>query len=289
MRIRGRSNRQSGSGADLHLGREERAQTFKKRYRTGQRISGRFIRRDESGLAWVSFDGLALLAKLETEPAPTARLSFIIQTLTPDIVLRELHGGSGGGHGQASLVPDFDALRSAFENAARPTISATMPAGLDLRQRRDLLLNTLCPEALKLYHKTVMAQISINTLLANGPTRFFYLPWLVPGALRQDLILRREEKPDGTTYLEAAYGFEPSGLGPAQVRILSRPGRSGVRIFLERTEHLPVVRAVLKALGKTMDDNITFLGAAKPPKYAHGGVLSELLTPNPHKLIGLGG
>ncbi len=289
MRVRGRSKQQSSSGVDLHQGRDERAQTFRNRHRTGQRISGRFIKRDKSGLAWVSFDGLALLAKLETNPTPTARLSFIIQTLTPDIVLRELRGNASGGHGQASLVPDFDALRSAFENIARPVLTATMPTSLDFGQRRDMLLNALSPDAIKHYHKTVLAQIRINTLLANGPTCFFYLPWLVPGALRQDLILRREEKQDGTIYLEVAYGFEPAGLGPAQVRILSRPGRSSVRLFLERSEHLPAARIVLKVLGKNMDDRVTLLDVVKPPKYARGGVLSELLAPDPHKLIGLGG
>lgn len=294
MRIREKgSSAPSGPGRDT--GRLERARTFRATHSVGQHVLGRFMQREPDGLAWVSFDGLPMLASIEGTPARNALLHFVVQSLTPDIVLKEVPPDGKNGSSGASLMRDFDTVRSAFENAARDVLLAPMPKDLTISKRRDAMLGALSEEQLKLYLETTAAQGHINTrLAASGSARLLYLPWLVEGALRQDLIVRTDVKEDGTVYTELSFGFSAQSTGPGLIRILSRrtpeneQRLTSLRFFPERQDVLPVARAVLRALDQRLGENTSLLGAERPLRYQHGGVLSELLAPDPHKLHGLG-
>lgn len=295
MRIKNRGTPRRESDAGLHQGREQRARAFRSMHRVGQQVSGRFLKRDVSGLSWVSFDGLPLLTQLEAEPRPGAPLQFIVQALTPDIVLKECRGKGGrGGQGQTRAVVGFDTARTAFEDAARDNLLAQKHyprdhGELNLLCRKNALLAQLDADQFALYARAALAQALVNhTLAQTGPTRLFYLPWLAP-ALKLDLIARSTTKDNGTSYHEVALGFDSPMFGPGQVRILSRPGLSGVRTFLEKPDKLPLAAAVLKALGSHLGAQVDFLTPARPPQYAQGGVLQQLLASDPHALIGLGG
>ncbi|MBU1248586.1 MAG: hypothetical protein KKB70_07810 [Proteobacteria bacterium] len=288
MRIRERGQASGDSDTSLMHGKEERARLFKSRHHVGQNIRGIFLRSDPSGLAWISFDGLALLTGLESPPPPGTRLHFIIQALHPDILLRETRD-DGGGSGQttANHVQAFDALRTSFETGARDILLAQAAPAPPLIERRDRLFEALSAQDQKRFLATAEALANINgRLSATGTTRLYYLPWLLP-ALRMDLILRKERKND-LDYLEISLGYETQGAGAVQMRILARPGRAGVRAYLERHEHLPAAESVLRALGPHLDENIIVLGAVPQKKYAHGGILSELLVKSPHSFLGLG-
>jgi hypothetical protein len=279
--------------------RGERARAFRAVHAVGQRVAGRFLERDASGLCWFSFDGLPMLADIEGEPASGSVHSFVIQSLHPDIVLKEVPREGGGGAGAgcgAGMVRDFDSMRNAFEAEAAPVLRAFRPETHHPAERREMLFGALRPEDRERYLLAATAQAAINARLAeSGPTRLLYLPWLVARALRQDLVLRTQRKEDGTRYEELSFGCVPEGCGPLLVRVLSREDaatgerRASLRVFPERPAMLAPARAVLRALGRRLDPSMTLLGAEKPLKYLHGGVLSELLAADPHALHGLGG
>ena len=75
MRVDRHTSQQNKRDSSLHLGREQRTQKFQSIYRVGQRISGTYLQKDPSGLAWISFNGLALLTRLNAIPLPGTKIT----------------------------------------------------------------------------------------------------------------------------------------------------------------------------------------------------------------------
>lgn len=282
MRIRRGTNR-----TPARAGHEKRARQFRARHSLGQRVTGRFVKWERPGLAWVSFDGINLLANLETEPAPGSRLNFTVTGLTPDIVLKELPKGGASPSGGPNFVQAFSLARSAFEAHSQAPIVGLDVSGMDEQARMEYFFEALDAKGRALYLIAAQAQCRVNGWLSgSGSARLHYRPWLLPQARSHEMVRRVAEKEDGDPFVELAAGFVLDSVGPVQIRLLARTPVARYRVWLEDPARVDTVRDLLDGLnldGFGLD--VDRLAVERAPKYAHGGVLSELLTASAH-LIG---
>lgn len=287
MRITG-----SGFGQGQGSGKKERdrAAAFRNKHRVGERVKGTLIKRETKGLAWILIDGHHLLANIETDSEPGSALNFMVLSLYPEIVLKALPpGGASTGYLMAGSIQEFGLVRSKFESFSAMNLSEESIIGQSPEERRKSFLRAVAADTnlSALYLQLCAHQLSINANLApNGPTRFFYLPWLMPGARGLEALLKREEKEDGV-FMEFVCGFELPRIGPGQIRILYKKPRAGFRVFLARPEN---IRKFMDYIKSTSLDGLPAdaqcLGVEKLPKYAHGGTMRELLSPSVHHIMG---
>ena len=94
MRIRGQGTSFSGHGSGQRD--SGRAEQFRKAHRAGQKVRGMVMQWHSDSLAWVEIDGHRLLARVSRDSALGRERRFLIESLDPEIVLRELRGGSRG-------------------------------------------------------------------------------------------------------------------------------------------------------------------------------------------------
>lgn len=90
MRIRGHGSSFSGFGGQRRD--SERSERFRKAHRAGQKVRGTILEWQSPGLAWVEIDGQRLLAQVAQDSSLGLARTFLIASLTPDIVLREISG-----------------------------------------------------------------------------------------------------------------------------------------------------------------------------------------------------
>ncbi|GFK95702.1 hypothetical protein NNJEOMEG_03570 [Fundidesulfovibrio magnetotacticus] len=93
MRVHGRST-SFGSGGEQR-GRE-RSERFRKAHKPGQKVRGTVVEWQGEGLAWVEIDGHRLLAQVSPDSRLGRERGFLIVSLAPDIVLRELPARTSG-------------------------------------------------------------------------------------------------------------------------------------------------------------------------------------------------
>lgn len=94
MRIRGQGTSFAGQGGN---GRDSgRAERFRKAHRAGQKVRGTVVEWHSQDLAWVEIDGHRLLARVSRHAALGLERRFLIESVSPEIVLRELTGASQG-------------------------------------------------------------------------------------------------------------------------------------------------------------------------------------------------
>ncbi|MDO9082031.1 MAG: hypothetical protein Q7U56_01965 [Humidesulfovibrio sp.] len=281
MRIKGYGTgpqgQQSGPGRD-------RAAHFRARHSIGESIQGRVLRRDPSGLYWVQAGGEELLARLEVQTEPGDQLVFVVRALIPEIHLQALHGG-GAADDLPGLVQRFRTAREAFEQQAEPLLNVLARIPPILAQRQEALRIALNgdAEAASLHANTQALLGRINeTLAAEHGAEALYLPWLLPGLRRQEIVRRMTGGSGGKGFAEASMSGSLAGCGGLEVRLVSRmPGQEGqcsLRLLAERPEQTGALQVELAALVReALSVEAEFLGVTQLKASAGAGVLGELL------------
>lgn len=95
MRIKGQGSSSGGFGQSARDGSQRRRDNFRRTHRAGQRVRGRILEWRGQDLAWVEIDGHGLMAQVTRNSALGLERSFLIVSLDPEIVLRELTGQQG--------------------------------------------------------------------------------------------------------------------------------------------------------------------------------------------------
>lgn len=288
MRIKGYGR---GFSGPQHGGRE-RTKLFRRRYRVGDMLTGKLLRWEADQLGWVLIDDLTLLANIVTSPSPGDHLTFLVKSLTPDIVLQELHGqAAGAGGGGLSLtagVQQFHGLRAKFESKAGGLLGSLTK--ISKPQRPSVFSAQLAANRhlLGLWLELAAMQAGINsTLKEHGTARFHYSPWLYPEARESEGLYRRSDKDADPVYHEQIICFRHRQLGKVQLRFLHRKGLTAYRVHLERQEHREKVLEMVKSAANNISaGELRLLGIERIHQYAQGGVLTELVSPNVHSISG---
>lgn len=87
MRVSGYGSSFSGdaSGRD-----RDRSGRFRRSHRAGQKVRGTVLEWRGPGLAWVDIDGHGLLAQISTDASLGRERTFLIVSLHPAVILKEL-------------------------------------------------------------------------------------------------------------------------------------------------------------------------------------------------------
>ncbi|BBD07980.1 hypothetical protein [Desulfovibrio ferrophilus] len=281
MRISGwGSNNSSDSRKE-----RERSAAFQRRHRIGERVTGRVLKRERSGYAWVDFEGLELLANIQSDPEPGSRLLFQIIRLEPDILLQELHVAQAQGDPLGPAVNLFWATRTRFESAStelRKVLSA-MPGP---EQQRKVVFELRLAEASDLAHEfqlVIKARDAVNALLATrGEGRLDYRPWLLPDALSGEMLTVKRPEPSpaqdqGTAIEETAFSFALPPHGQCEMRLMVSPTTATVRLFLEHTGLAPAFEKILLSF-LFSEKSVEFFTPTNLPPEARAGVLAPQLS-----------
>jgi len=281
--------RVSGKGASSDFGSTSgqggnRGNAFRRRHRTGERLSGRILRREAPGLAWVDFQGLELLATIQSDPDPGVTLLFQIICLEPDIRLQELRVARAAGDPLGPAVDAFWAARSQFESRCE-TLRTTLggmpgsPAARKTAFCEALLQNAELASgftALNAARKVVCAYT-----LARGTGRLEYRPWLLPEALSMEMLVRSSLDTGSATGLtETALSCNLPGAGQCELRFVQRPPRVSARLLVEHTEAAAAAMEILTRSGFPAPSVQLFDPAPLSPAF-RAGVLAPLLACGP--------
>lgn len=241
-----------GSGSGGYGRRNDRREAFRRKHVVGQRVIGIFERWQSDSLAWVQVDGHPLLAQLGGSPQPGQRLFFIIKALHPDIVLQEFVPETGGSGGLANHAQVFWDARTGFETLLLQHADILLAASSPQKRKKkfqDMLREQ--PALGASYAKLLQSVEGVDTWLhAHGQGRLLLLPWLMPKAREQELLLASDtQTADQNTGLRRLiFAFTLPAIGACEVRALLRPPQGRYRIFLERMEHAARVQEQLAGM-----------------------------------------
>ena len=267
-----------GSGDSFGGGGGSRSDRFRHKHRPGQKVRGILLKNLPDAMAWVEIDGDRLLAQLETAHPEGSRLFFLIQQLTPRIILKELTGGptDGGAH-TLGRVSDFDSARTLFENRFRPALKEAELDGSPLSLPRFLTLLAANPPLYAAYRDAAnCAQPLSEALTAMGKGSLAYQPWLAPTGRRQATFVRAVGADSALS--ETIVEFDHDRMGLTRVQFLRKGDTLSCRVLLQHPDHG-------KALAKYLDSRnhsdlglrFQLLGVARLPRTSHGGILTETL------------
>ncbi len=280
MRIKGYGAGQPGRQGQPGPGRE-RADSFRARHSIGERIKGRVLRREPSGLYWVQVGSEELLARLEVQTEPGDQLMFVVRALVPEIRLQALQGDALQ-EDLPGLVQRFRATREIFESQAEPLFSVlrNIPPLLSQRQEAFGIALDGNAEASTLYQDAKALLLRINeALTAERGAVALYEPWLLPAVRRQEIVRRLT---GGGGFAEASLSGSMSGCGGLEVRLMSRAKECSLRLLAEQPDQTGGLQVELAALVRDgLGVEAQFLGVSRLAAGAGAGVLAELLGDAP--------
>lgn len=265
MRIRG-----SGKDGGGFFGGRNRSDSFRRKHRLGQKVRGVLLKNVPDDMAWVEINGDRLLAQLSVVHPEGARLTFIIEQLTPYIILKELreHGHGGGAD---VLVPAnaFDTARALFEARFRPLADqkTSMPA------REFLILLAGSAELYTRYADAARCAEALTALLGNDEERILYQPWLAPETRRQVTFVR--PAPD-TGLTETIVEFDHPSMRLVRAEFLHGKDRVACRLKMQHMRHAKALARYLAAKAHPeLPLRVDPPGVAKLPSSGHGGIIAE--------------
>ena len=265
-----------GTGFGQGGGERDRAAAFRARHSIGQRVKGRILRKDSSGLTWVLVGGEELLARLEVAANPGDELFFIVRALSPEIMLQALQPGQSAAD-LPGLMQRFRAAREVFEQQDSGLLEAHAATPPDPAQRTASFQAALSasPGASERLAKVLDLLGQINASLDPAQNaEALYLPWLLPGLRRQEAFRRGE-----TWVLSAA----SPACGGVEARLVLRPGQCALRLLCQlpaKGGPLQAEAAVCCCARAWARRRRSRAGPLSRPTPS-GGVLAELLGETP--------
>lgn len=300
MRVHGKDAGFSGE-RDSRRDRGARVEQFRRERRVGEEVRGKMLGFEAPGLARVLIEGREMLARVGGSPAPGQIMIFLVVSLRPEIVLKELPGKKRAKRDMAPLVNELAHRRSALEDmlgAAAPIPPEDLPA--DILKRKALFLSQLeaNPKALALFKEIQeVCHEASAFLIPAGKGRYHYLPWLLPGTAGQEALIRRTRPMAGKRKGQAGespilwdvrFFFEHKEAGRCALHILYAKPRARYRLSLERPKAaaslLPLFHGL--RLGHVAIEQ-ECLGVAPLPASLGPGLLAEALSQSRQSFTGI--
>lgn len=276
MKISKYGNRGFGGG---NKRQSERSTMFRRKYAVGDILQGKLVKWYKAGLGWVIIEDQELLASIQTNAAPGDILTFLVQQLYPDIILKEINpahlNAQGAYHNPAEVTREFVSCRAAFQSQASTLFKQLGKEKINIADKRKHRFLNLLEEDLKaaiLFFKTLNCVSRLNSVL--GSTRLYYMPWLVPCGLNHEIVIKTRadmDNPDNSFY-ELLFALDLPPSIPARFRIMYKKPQCGFKLLLDD----PRMKALLDP--KFKEQFPEYLGSSQIPPQNAGGVLSELLA-----------
>lgn len=283
--------------------RGSRADQFRRNRRAGETVRGKLLGFEASGLAWVRIEGQELLARVNANAQPGQIMRFLIVSLTPDIILKELpqDGGASSSRSLGALAGALSANKEAFEALlARSEFAQAGDLSPNIPLRRPPFLRWLAgnTEALRLYREIREACREASALLAPaGLGRYHYLPWILPRASGFEALIRRtrpspKEGKSGSRRAPILWDvrcrFSLPDMGRVSLSILFSKSKARYKIALERPQAAGLFPELVKdlRLGKSRLD-LELLGAGPLSRDDESDLLSLALMRTRQRFTGV--
>ncbi len=243
---------------------------FRRNRRVGDIVHGKILAFEAPGLARALIDGQEMLASVKSA-APGQIMRFLVVSLSPDIVLKELPADESPERTAGAVISALNAQITAFEAIFTKSAIASAPSpDPNILGRRRAFLRWLddAPEAMRLFHAITAACREASALLAPaGLGRYHYLPWILPRAGRLEALIRRTKPSPGSA--DAKKGerrppilwdlrcrFAYPGAGRVSLSILFSRPVARYRLSLENPKAAPRLVPLFSGLflGKTRID-----------------------------------
>lgn len=267
--------RNSGSGYKQYGSKDSRSDSFRQGRRKGQKVHGTLLKWVADDMAWVNIDGHKLLAQLQSSPQVGSQLTFLIQELSPNIVLKEIFDLSAEKQAPLSLINSFESARTLFESQWSLTSAKLLKTQPTMRQSAFLSALSEAPKALASYMDTQNCLQQLNDQIdTDTKGQLIYRPWLLPEGRRHISIDRSPS--DSSQFTESIYECELPHLGLTRIEFLHKSQETGYRIKTQYPAHLPQLKKYLTTRS-TRSNSIHLLKTAKLSGKEHGGLLAEIL------------
>jgi len=271
MRIRGSGKDTGGFG-----GSGSRSDSFRRKHHPKQKVRGVLLKNVDDNMAWVEIDGDRLLAQLEVTHPEGARLTFVIEQLSPNIVLKELKGGGQqGGGGVLGRANAFDSARALFEAKFIPLVRTPEAAKPHMDSKTFFAMLAVSRDLLARYADAARCAGDLTRCLGEGRGRFLYQPWLAPESRRQVTFVRKA--PD-TGLTEAVVEFDHPDMGLVRAEFLHKDDRMAYKLKMQRMAHAkPLARYLASRVHPNLAGQADPPTIAKLPQSSHGGIVAERL------------
>ncbi|SIO38215.1 hypothetical protein [Halodesulfovibrio marinisediminis] len=286
MRISRNSNPYGGNQPSTTT---SRGAIFKRKVKVGQLLKGRMLRVEQEGLAWVLIGDMELLAQVETMPEPGQWMEFLILSLEPSILLRQLqHGTDPRGSFFLrdyirSYLTERDKLDTLLSNSLWNAL--TTPENEPIATYRSALINflTCTSAALDQFTRVMRLHSSVQQMItASGHGTFQYIPWLMPSGRGVELLISKPENNICTVTAGIILHGAQHVLTTGQMNLSTNPVSFAYRLLLDKN---------CKAGNNTSratstSSNCTCLGTSELPAGAHD-ILSLIFKEIPAQRRGL--
>ncbi len=256
-----------------------RAAAFRNKYSVGEILKGKLLKWERNKLGWVQINSQSLLANISSSPEPGAVLTFIVQQLYPDIILKEINSSESHSGEQAVNPADLTRLfvtkRAAFEAQSRNVIKKNYESATKTGpDKLELYLKVIGEDSQSaiLFFETLKCVSLLNSSLKTATLH--YMPWLMPTALNQEIVLKikKDEKNSDNSFYELFYAFDLSPSAPMRFKIMYKKPQCGFKLLADPQSISLLLSSKLK---ETFPE---YLGIEKIPANFSGGFLSELLS-----------
>lgn len=243
---------------------------FRSRYHVGQKLHGKLLKWESQNLGWIEVQDLTLLASIQATPPIGTLLTFKVEQMYPEIILKELHSGAEDEESVPGKTPqetagDFISARAKFESRClylfARKYSPQKPAFVQFT------------EFLKSDHDYIDTFLEVLTCV-KGLNQFsknlslIYMPWLIPNALNHEAVItiNTRKNPAGSFY-EGMFSFTHPKIGATCLKIMYKKPSAGFKIISSQKINSEQLTSL------NINKNINFLGNENMPKGTSGGVL----------------
>jgi len=270
-------------------------QAFRRGRKVGQTVQGRLLSPGPGGLFWVVVSGIKLLASLDHEPVPGRELTFRIEALEPELVLKDITPSPSSATEPGLLLAGIAAARTRFERHL-PRFAPPPCPPLDLTAAHRLFHAWLAGDAVARADFSAVQELFRQAWAfvprAEGRPRF--LPWVLPGLTQAEALTRRlSPEEGGPGFRLRLFGHLP-GLGPIAIEASHHPttreapARTVYRLMLEHPQEAADCMAMLADLrfGKAVLAPACLSAGALPAPLA-AGFLARIVAATSRPFTGL--
>ncbi|MCG8530568.1 MAG: hypothetical protein MI749_07885 [Desulfovibrionales bacterium] len=266
-----------------------RAAIFKRKFKAGQVLKGKLLRMENHSLAWVLIGGMELLAQIETTPQQGQWMEFLVLTLEPSIILRQLQHGRD----LRSTVFLRDYIRSylterdKLDAMLHATLWSALPQSTlcSLSRSHAAFCSHLAEQPEHLAQCTRVMRLLTNVqhmVTIAGHGSFTFMPWLAPHAKGVELLISASGDAACTVTVGAVFPPSNSTVMSGQLKLAPSPAHFAYRLLLEKN-----CKASNNSL-QTAETSFSAacLGTQELPTDAHD-ILSMIFKESPQQHRGL--
>ncbi|WP_320174999.1 hypothetical protein [Maridesulfovibrio sp.] len=256
-----------------------RSAMFRKRFSIGDILQGKLIKWYQPKLGWVIIEDMELLANIQTNAAPGAILTFHVQQLYPDIILKEInpdHLNSQGTYiNPSEITREFVSSRATFQSQANSIFNKLNEEKISYANNRKERFFELLKDDVKtavIFFKTLGCAAKLNSVLKS--TKLYYMPWLVPCGINQEIVIKTRTdiaNPDNSFY-ELLFSLDLPPSVPTRLKVMYKKPQCGFKLLADD----PRIKALLEP--KFKGDFPEFLATEHIPPHNAGGILAELFS-----------